>query len=97
MAFDLTPAELQAMGNMEDAFGYLLSERKSAERLRNHAAVRAYATAMKLLDAAIFAFEGADRVNGDFDRDAIRRLVDIAYGRDIFGQRRVARAEPEAC
>jgi hypothetical protein len=50
---------------------------------------------MKLLDACVFAFEGADVKHGAADRRAIRRLGEIAGLRDIFGARLVLKAGSE--
>jgi hypothetical protein len=50
---------------------------------------------MKLLDACVFAFEGADVKHGAADRRAIRRLGEIAWLRDIFGARLVLKARSE--
>lgn len=106
---DLTPAERKAIDNMRDSFAYLASERSSAERLGNHHAMAAYATALKLLDAGIVALEGFDLAHVDErratkllahiddDRHAMRRLGEIAWQRDIFGTRpRLVKAEGEA-
>lgn len=95
MAADLTAAELKAIENMQHAFAYLASERSRAERFGDHRGLAAYATAMKLLDAGVCAFEAADPKHHDADRKAMRRIGEIAYQRDIFGARPVVKAEGE--
>jgi hypothetical protein len=77
---NFTAAERRRFDKLTEAWVVLLNERETARRFNNAAMIAGYETALRLLDACMWAEEYGDQD----DQDLVDRLREIARARDVL-------------